>query len=58
MNRAIPQYDDEQDAENPTDFRREAPRPNERVRRADYVRRQRPTGYNGLHRRRNKRWTW
>jgi hypothetical protein len=58
MNRAIPQYDDESESENPTEFRRAAPRANERDRSADHRRRQRPTGYNGLHRRRNKRWTW
>jgi hypothetical protein len=58
MNRAITVYDDEQELESQVEMRRTATRPNERPRRADYLRRQRPTGYNGLHRRRNKRWTW
>jgi hypothetical protein len=58
MNRAIPHYDEEPESENQIEFRRAAPRPNDRTRRANYLRRQRPTGYSGIHRRRNKRWTW
>ena len=57
MNRVI-SYDDELELEQPVVFRRTAARPNERPRQADYARRRRPTGYNGIHRRRNKRWSW
>jgi hypothetical protein len=58
MNRARSLYDDELEQEQQDELRRAANRPNERVRQADYARRKRPTGYNGLHRRRNKRWNW
>ena len=58
MNRAITFDDDERQLEYQPEFRRAAPRPNERTRQADFARRKRPSGYNGIHRRHNKRWTW
>lgn len=58
MNRASSLYDDELELDQQAESRRTANRPNERVRQADYARRKRPTGYNGIHRRRNKRWSW
>ncbi|HEV3416391.1 MAG TPA: hypothetical protein VG056_06245 [Pirellulales bacterium] len=58
MNRAISSYDDQRELSYEVEFRHAAPQPNRRVRHADYVRRNRPTGYNGIHRRGNKRFTW
>ncbi len=58
MNRSSSYYDDEQEQNPQTEFRRTADQPNQRTQQADYARRKRPSGYNGIHRRRNKRWTW
>jgi hypothetical protein len=58
MNRSSSFSDDEQEQDAQLEFRRTAGRPNQRTQQADYARRKRPSGYNGIHRRRNKRWTW
>ncbi|HEV2972001.1 MAG TPA: hypothetical protein VGY55_18655 [Pirellulales bacterium] len=58
MNQAISSYDDQRELKYEVEFRHMAPQPNQRFRRADFVRRNRPTGYNGIHRRRNRRFTW
>jgi hypothetical protein len=58
MNRAISSYDDQRELYYEVEFRHTTPQPNRRVRRTDHVRRNRPTGYNGIHRRSNKRFTW
>ena len=58
MNRADSVSDNEQEPDYSIAFRRTTPRADQRLRPPDHARRQRPAGYNGIHRRHNKRWTW
>jgi len=57
MSRFSPTDDNEQEADLRIDARRTTQHQPAR-RRSTYVKRSRPTGFNGIHRRRNKRWTW
>jgi hypothetical protein len=58
MNRAAAQYDEPLDQELDIEGRRTGGKVTPPRRRSEHQRRVRPTGYNGIHRRRNKRWTW
>lgn len=58
MNRAASLYDEPQDQDDEIELRRAGGKVNLARRRSEHQRRSRPTGYNGIHRRRNKRWTW
>ncbi len=57
MNRYVTFYESEQELDYEVESRRLRKPVSER-RRTEHVRRSRPTGFNGIHRRRNKRWTW
>jgi hypothetical protein len=58
MTREITLHREEQEPEFRVEFRRHAADANQHRRRTEHQRRERPTGFNGIHRRRNKRWSW
>ncbi len=58
MNRALSIRDESLDQHDDLEIRRAAGGSNTPRRRSEHHRRSRPAGFNGIHRRRNKRWRW